>query len=170
MPQHAFTPEEGRSPTQQNTFSTEDTMITYDHRTKSFTVVLPTGGQFQVAGNRQEAEAAYLFAVAPSLAERVSRLAARYPELASRAHRAAFLIVEGRVNIFAEPKQCCTRSGTGTWYAEVKSQCGDEAYLISTSTRDWDRKLQCNCPDDTAPASNVAEHTCMHIIAYVLAD
>ena len=139
--------------------------IAYDASASSFalTLLLPT---------RIEAEIAYLRVVRPELADQVERLSANVPELATRARRAAFLVLAGAVRL-SEPGEIMPTNGryhrTASVLARVKADSCDFDYLL---TRGDFGVVICNCPDanpdcgeDGAPASRIAPHTCRHILA-----
>jgi hypothetical protein len=139
--------------------------IVYDANARAFalTLLLPT---------RQEAEIAYIRAARPELADKVERLSANFPELATRARRAAFLLLEDAVRL-SEPGEIMPSNGryhrTASVLAQVRSETGQFNYLL---TRGDFGVVICNCPDaspeygeEGAPASRIAPHTCKHILA-----
>ena len=139
--------------------------IAYDHPAHAFalTLYLPT---------RIEAEIAYLRVVRPELADHVERLSANVPELATRARRAAFLVLAGAVRL-SKPGEIMPANGryhrTASVLARVKADCCDFDYLL---TRGDFGVVICNCPDANpdcgdagAPETRMAPHTCKHILA-----
>jgi hypothetical protein len=102
----------------------------------------------------------------PALAGQVERIAARQPELAGRAQRAAAIVITGAVTLTPGAFEI-HHSGVRTDHvAQVRSQNGGGTYDVVAVHG----QLFCNCPDgvSSAPRSKVAEHTCKHIIAYLL--
>jgi hypothetical protein len=145
-----------------------DSIVVYDPKVNGYTVTLrrPT---------RADAEIAYLRAARPELAAKIERLSTHFPELASRARKAGFLILAGKVTI-APPGTVQGTNGrlhrTATVLAWVKSEWSNRTYVL---TRGPLGVVICDCPDaqpedaeDGAPRSRVAPHTCKHIIAAAL--
>jgi hypothetical protein len=143
-------------------------IVTYDPKANAFgfTLRLPT---------RAEAEISYLRAMNPRLAARIESLSANFPELASRARRAGFLVLAGNFKL-APPGTVQASNGhyhrTATVLGWVKSEWSDRQYLL---TRGDLGVVICNCPDaqpeegdDGAPPSRLAPHTCKHVIAAAL--
>jgi hypothetical protein len=142
--------------------------IVYDHKAHAFalTLLLPT---------RLDAEIACLRAARPELADKVERLSANVPELATRARHAAFLLLANAVKL-SEPGEIMPSNGryhrTASVLAHVRSETGRFDYLL---TRGDFGVVLCNCPDanpepgeDGAPPTRIAPHTCKHIIAAAL--
>jgi hypothetical protein len=145
-------------------------LIAYDPKARGFALTIHWS-------TRAEAEIAYLRAVRPALADKVERLSANFPELASRARRAAFLLLADAV-AFPKPGEVMPSNGrfhrTAAVLARVKSEKGDGEYLL---TRGELGEVICNCPDaqpeneeDGAPRSRMAPHTCKHILAAALLE
>jgi hypothetical protein len=146
-----------------------DAVVVYDPKARAFSVTLrrPT---------RAAAEIAYLRAVRPELSAKIERIAANFPELASRARQAGFLILAGKVTL-AAPGTVQPSNGryhrTATMLAWVQSEWSDRRYLL---TRGELGVVICNCRDaqpeegeEGAPMSRVAPHTCKHVLAAALA-
>jgi hypothetical protein len=146
-----------------------DAVVAYDPKGNSYTVTLrrPT---------RADAEIAYLRAVRPALATKIERLSEHFPELASRARKAGFLILAGKVTL-AQPGTVQASNGryhrTATVLAWVQSEWSSRTTYILT--RGELGVVICNCRDaqpevgeQGAPRSRVAPHTCRHIIAAAL--
>ena len=141
--------------------------VLYDRKGKHYRITIPLTGEIIARPSRQETEAAYLKAVAPEVAERVARLSAAFPDLATRCQRAALIALAGRV--IADTTSCASHSPV----ARVRSQSADGEYTLVKGRG----QLACNCPDGDpyepdepgAPRSKFAEHTCKHILAYLLA-
>jgi hypothetical protein len=143
-------------------------IVDYDPQAQAFSVRLfrPTCA---------EAEIAALRAAGPKLASQIERLSANFPELATRARKAAFLILAGAVTL-AEPGDIEPANGrfhrTAVVLARVKSETRDKEYLL---TRGPLGVVICNCPDaqpapgeEGAPRSRIALHTCQHVLASAL--
>jgi hypothetical protein len=139
--------------------------IAYDSQTHDFAVTLHLP-------SRLEAEIAYLRAACPELAEKVECLSASFAELATRARRAAFLVLEDAVRL-GEPGEIMPSNGryhrTASVLAHVKARDGQYDYLI---TRGDFGVVICNCADanpepgkEGAPPTRIAPHTCKHILA-----
>jgi len=152
------------------TIQSLDTLIAYDSKANDFSVTLhwPT---------RIEAETACLRAMGPELAAIIERLSADFPELASRARRAGYLVLAGKVTV-APLGTVQSSNGryhrTATVLAWVKSEWSDRTYIL---TRGELGVVICNCRDaqpeegeEGAPRSRVAPHTCRHILAAALSQ
>ena len=136
--------------------------IVYDHNSRSFAVTLQLP-------NRPAAEIAYLRAAHPKLADKVERLSANIPELATRAHQAAFLLLAKAVTL-SKPGETVPSNGcTLAVLAHVRADNGLYDYLL---TRGDLGVVICDCPDANpdegehgAPPTRIAPHTCKHILA-----
>lgn len=148
---------------------------TYNRSKKTYTATTPTGAVV-VARTRPELETAYLEAVAPEIARRTAKLCAKFPELATRAKRAAFIVLEDGVKPGRGVVWCGGQFNVKYSYNEVARVMSqgepDREYSICEN----DGILACNCADCTptethppaAPRSALAENTCKHILAVSL--
>lgn len=148
---------------------------TYHRQTRTYTAAAP-GGLVLAGRTRQAVEAAYIHAVAPQIARRVQRVAARYPQLAARAHRAGLLIVSQGVLPGRGP------TANTRWTNEVAQVRGSGHAVKGAQIigRDWysvtafpDQVVVCNCLDFAdGHAPDIPEHgrLCKHILAAALLD
>lgn len=136
--------------------------IVYHHKDHAFalTLVLPT---------RLDAEIAYLRATNPELADKVERISANVPELASRARQAALLLLVNAVTLSKAGETVPSNGRTVAVLAHVKAENGQYDYLL---TRGDLGVVICDCPDarpemneEGAPPTRIAPHTCKHILA-----
>ena len=147
---------------------------TYDRTEGLYRVVLPTTGELFFSQTRTEAEWAYLGAIAPELVTKAQRIAWTNPLLEDHLRKACFVVLEGEIAPCHEPL-----GGSSSLIRVARVCCqrySEHTYQITV----WENKYFCDCPDalgqDTdygrrlarAHRSKVAEHTCKHILAYVL--
>ena len=105
-----------------------DSVVIYDPKAHGYTVTLrrPT---------RADAEIAYLRAMRPELASQIERLSANFPELASRARKAGFLILAGKVTITPPAYTGREASSTPLDTNEIAAIEGSQVILEVTSNR-----------------------------------
>ncbi len=151
---------------------------TYDRKLHQYRIALPSG-ELLSAPTRTEAEWAYLSAIAPEVAEKARRIEWANPLLANRVRRGCFIAVEGGVQPCQEPVVYGSHNLSFTRVAWVHSErFSDKTYQILVR----DHRYYCDCPDAQgrttevgteeaqAPASKISDHTCKHILAYVLSE
>jgi len=110
---------------------------------------------------------AYVREVAdPELVASIEHVA---PALRERAWSAGYLLVNGRVQVHAEPI-AAARGDRLFWNYEVAQVRGRvQTHSVCAYTSSPGAMLYCTCTDD-APATRIADHTCTHIIAYLLQE
>jgi len=99
---------------------------------------------------------------------------ARYPHLASRFARGVELYASGAVRVL-EPHEVYRAGPRADRWVDVLAEVrtprpGKGPYTITQARGFGLPRYVCNCRDSfDAPATAIAQHTCKHIVAYVLA-
>ena len=137
--------------------TTVDDILYYDRSEKSWTVTDREGQvhRFGSGGRaKQEAHRAAVAILRPTLHRMVTNTIERHPDLASRAWKAAQIVLDGDIEIVHD----------GIHVATVQSQSSIAEYRVNAVSG----LLHCTCPDVgyTLPAGHTM---CKHSMAYVYA-
>lgn len=151
---------------------TLSTAIQYLRGPCRFIVTMPNGAETTTT-TRVEAERAYMTVIAPELVQRADSLATCFPALAERIHRATLIVVDGGVRLLTGQFTINHYGIQVNTVAVVHSQTDANSVYEIFSARG---QLACNCQDanpvtpnpTNAPATKFAQHTCQHILAYLL--
>jgi len=114
--------------------------------------------------NTPQAIEAYMRRVAdPNLIASIDRV---QPRLRASAWQAGLIIINENVQIYNTPRQC-GYSRLMRDYNYTLAQI--EEHQVCSFTSNPESMLYCTCNDTSAPSTQIADRTCKHIIAYLLA-
>ena len=126
--------------------------------------------------NTPQAIEAYVREVgAPELVASIEHVT---PALRERAWAAGYLLVNGRVTLHAEPRKTgysLARNAYRYELATVRGRVHEHVVAAYDTSPTCDashtqQALCCSCGDTAAPGTRIADHTCTHIISYLLQE
>ena len=140
--------------------------VVYNRAAKAYAIATDTATTYPT---RDAAELAYIAAIAPHLAQRVTDVAEKMPHLAKRAREAALLVIAQAVTVLDAPRQ---HAPNVQIVATVTSRTrADVAHTISTNDHGGPRgpEILCTC-EDAREGKNTyyptRGHACAHALAY----